>query len=87
MKFSIDEIFSSFSSFIDEVVIIDNSTIEIKTILPYPTLLSKFAQSFFVFSKKYIEETESDWPIGTGAYKLVEYVENNYTKLVSFDEY
>jgi peptide/nickel transport system substrate-binding protein len=87
VKFSIDEIFKSFSSFIDEVVIIDNSTIEIKTILPYPTLLLKFAQSFFVFSKKYIEETESNWPIGTGAYKLVEYVENNYTKLVSFDEY
>jgi len=87
VKFSIDEIFISFSSFIDEVIIIDNSTIEIKTILPCPNLLSKLAQSFIVFSKKYIEETDNNWPIGTGAYKLVEYVENNYTKLESFDEY
>ncbi|KYK26592.1 hypothetical protein AYK20_03460 [Thermoplasmatales archaeon SG8-52-1] len=87
VKFSIDEIFISFSSFIDNVIIVDNFTIEINTLLPYPTLLSKFAQSFIVFSKKYIEETDSDWPIGTGAYKLVEYVENNYTKLERFSEY
>jgi peptide/nickel transport system substrate-binding protein len=87
VKFSIDEIFISFSSFIDEVIILDNYTIEIKTIKPYPTLLSKLAQSFFVFSKGHIEETESNWPIGTGAYKLVEYVENNYTRLERYDNY
>ncbi|KYK20659.1 hypothetical protein AYK21_05725 [Thermoplasmatales archaeon SG8-52-2] len=87
VKFSIDELFPSFSSFIDEVTILNNYTIEIKTKLPYPTLLSKLAQSFFVLSKKDVEESSDNWPIGTGAYKLVEYVENNYTKLERFDEY
>jgi len=87
VKFSIDEIFTSFDSFIDEVIIIDNYTIEINTILPYPTLLSKIAQTFFVFSKRYIEETDNNWPIGTGPYKLFEYVDNNYTKLERFDDY
>ena len=87
VKFSIDEIFTSFSSFIDEVIIINNYTIEIKTISPHPTFLSKLAQSFFVFSKKDIEESTNNWSIGTGAYKFVEYGENNYTKLERFDEY
>lgn len=87
VKFSIDEIFTSFSSFIDEVIILDNHTIEIKTISPYPTFLSKLAQSFIVFSKKDVEESTNNWPIGTGAYKFVEYVENNYTKLERFDDY
>jgi peptide/nickel transport system substrate-binding protein len=87
VKFSIDEMFTSFSSFIDEVTIINNYTLEIKTKLPYPTLLSKLAESFFVISKKDVEEKLDNWPIGTGAYKLVEYVENNYTKLERFDDY
>lgn len=87
VKYSIDEIFQSFSSFIEKVTILDNYTIEIRTILPYPTLLSKLAQSFVVFSKKYIEEAVVNNPIGTGAYKFVEYVEDNYTKLESFNEY
>ena len=87
VKFSIDEIYQSYKSFIEEVIIIDNYTIDIKTIKPYPTLLLKLAQNFVVFSKDHLEETEDDWPIGTGAYKLVEYVENNYTKLERFDKY
>lgn len=87
VKFSIDEIYQSYKSFIEEVIIIDNYTIDIKTIKPYPTLLLKLAQNFVVFSKDHLEETEDDWPIGTGAYKLLEYVENNYTKLERFDKY
>ena len=87
VKYSIDEIFVSFKSFIKEVIIVNNFTIEIKTYEPYPGFLSKLAQSFIVFSKKYIEETETNWPIGTGAYKLSDYEENNYTKLERFDGY
>jgi peptide/nickel transport system substrate-binding protein len=87
VKYSIDEIFVSFKSFIKEVIIVNNFTIEIKTFEPYPGFLSKLAQSFIIFSKKYNEEAETDWPIGTGAYKLLEYVEDNYTKLERFDDY
>lgn len=87
VKYSIDEIFVSYKSFIKEVIIVNNFTIEIKTYEPYPGFLSKLAQSFIIFSKKYIEETETNWPIGTGAYKLSEYEENNYTKLERFDDY
>ena len=87
VKYSIDEIYISYKSFIEEVIVVDNYTIDIKTIKPFSSLLQKLARDFVVFSKKYIEETEDNWPIGTGAYKLVEYVENNYTKLERFDEY
>jgi len=87
VKYSIDEIYVHYKSFIEEVIVVNNYTIEIKTIAPYPGFLSKLAQGFVIFSKKNIEETENNWPIGTGAYKLSEYVENNYTKLERFDEY
>jgi peptide/nickel transport system substrate-binding protein len=71
---------------IKEVNIIDNYTIDIKTDEPCPVLLNKLIDVPIV-SKKYVEETKERWPIGTGAYKLVEYVEDEYIKLESFDDY
>ena len=87
VNFSIQELFIGISSLVDEIRIVDEYTIEIKTISPNPTFLSKLAQSFVVFSKDYFQEYVDYWPIGTGAYKLVEYVENNYTKFERFEDY
>jgi peptide/nickel transport system substrate-binding protein len=87
VKYTFDNIYLHYNTFIKEAIVIDNFTIDIRTNNPYPGFLQKLAQGFVVFSKKYIEETDGNWPIGTGAYKLVEYVENNYTKLEKFEEY
>lgn len=59
---------------VSEVNIVDNLTVDIVTKEQYPILLNNLLDVFIV-SKKYQEETDTHWPIGTGAYKLVDYVE------------
>ncbi len=71
---------------ISEVKIINNYTVDIITKDPYPVLLNRLVDIFIV-SKQYQEETESNWPIGTGAYKFVERVENDYILLEKFEDY
>lgn len=71
---------------IKEVKIIDEYTVDIITDEPCPILLNKLIDVPIV-SKKYLEETTNKWPIGTGAYKLVENVEDEYIKLERFDDY
>lgn len=71
---------------VKEVKIIDEYTVDIITDKPCPILLNKLTDIPIV-SKKYQEETTERWPIGTGAYKLVKYVQDDYIKLESFDGY
>lgn len=71
---------------IQEVVIIDTYTVELITVEPCPILLNKLADIFIV-SQQYQEENTSGWPIGTGAYKLVDYVDNESLTLERFDDY
>lgn len=71
---------------ISEVKIIDNYTVDIITKDPYPVLLNRLVDIFIV-SKQYQESTESKWPIGTGGYKFVERIENDYILLERFDDY
>jgi len=71
---------------VKEVKIIDVYTVDIITDEPCPVLLNKLIDIPIV-SKKYQEETTERWPIGTGAYKLVKYVQDDYIKLESFDDY
>jgi len=74
---------------ISEIVILDNYTIDIKTDRPYPCLLYKLG-TLFIISKKYmkdIEDTNETWPIGTGAYKLLEYSPGDHITFERFDNY
>ena len=73
-------------STVKEVKVIDDYTLDIITYEPCPILLNKLVDIPIV-SKKYQRETTKIWPIGTGAYKLVENVEDAYIKLESFDDY
>ena len=95
VKYSIDLIrenesesnqFRSLLKLIDEVKIIDNYTIEIKTIKPCPNLLNLLTDIFIV-SKQYQEEAKTQQPIGTGAYKLINHTKNNYISLQRYDDY
>ncbi|KYK31573.1 MAG: hypothetical protein AYK22_02460 [Thermoplasmatales archaeon SG8-52-3] len=74
---------------ISKIIILDNYTIDIITKKPYPMLLYKLG-TLFILSKDYIiktEDTNETWPIGTGAYKLSEYIPGKYIILERFDDY
>lgn len=71
---------------IDEVIVIDNFTVDIKTVKPCPILLNKLIDIMIV-SKDYQQTTSKRWPVGTGAYKFVNHVENDYVRLERFDGY
>jgi peptide/nickel transport system substrate-binding protein len=74
---------------ISEIDIIDNYTIDLRTEKPYPNLLNKLL-TIYMISKNHILESEKldeTWPIGTGAYKLVEDNPGKYIILERFDDY
>jgi len=71
---------------VEKVEIIDEYTVDIITDGPYPTLLNKLVD-IPILSKRYQEETSIEWPIGTGPYKLVKYVEDDQVILERFDDY
>jgi peptide/nickel transport system substrate-binding protein len=74
---------------ISEIDILDNYTIDITTNNPYPNLLNRFL-TIYILSKQYIMESENlneTWPIGTGAYKLVEDSPGEHIILERFDDY
>ena len=71
---------------IEDVVIMDNYTVDIITEESSPILLNNLVEVFIV-SKKYQEENNSRWPIGTGGFKLVEFIEEDYISLERFDRH
>lgn len=71
---------------IEEVIVVDTYTVDIKTYHPFPILLNKLT-NIPIASKRYQEETTVKWPIGTGAYKLQENVSGDHMTLVRFDDY
>jgi peptide/nickel transport system substrate-binding protein len=71
---------------VEEVKIIDKYTIEIRTIKPCSNLLNLLTDIFIV-SKQYQEETQIQQPIGTGAYRLINYSKNEYIELQRYDGY
>ena len=71
---------------VKEVRIINDFMVDIITIEPYPILLNKLA-NVYILSKNYQKNTTSEIPVGTGAYKFSEYLENNHMILERFDSY
>jgi len=71
---------------IKEVRVVDNYTVDIETYQPLPILLNKLA-GIPIASQRYQAETTEQWPIGTGAYKLEEYVPDDHITMVRFDNY
>ena len=71
---------------VEEVKIIDTYTLEIRTIKPCSNLLNLLTD-IFIISQQYQEETQTQQPIGTGAYQLMNYSKNDYIELRRYDEY
>ena len=93
VKFSIDLIKGNESHVlrdllvsVKEVKIVDEYIVDIITEKPCPILLNKLVD-IPIASKKYVEEGNDKWPIGTGAYKLINYVFDKYIQLERFDKY
>lgn len=93
VKYSIDLIKNNESNVlrdlllsINDTIVIDEYTLDIITFEPTPILLNKLTD-IFILSKKYQEETTEIWPIGTGAYKVVEFFEEKQLTLERFENY
>jgi len=74
---------------ISKVNILDEYTVDIKTVQPYPMLLYKLG-GLYILSQDYINSMNQSietWPIGTGAYQLVEYIPGDHVTLSRFDDY
>jgi len=71
---------------VNETKIVNDYTIDIITFKPCPILLNKLTDIFIV-SKQYQEETTKKWPIGTGAYKVSEFIEGYHLIVERFDDY
>lgn len=78
-----------------EGIIVDGDTITFELSQPSSTFLLSCAQ-FNIFQRAQLEgldpltlntSTLYDWPIGTGPYKITEFVPNDYALIEVFDEY
>ena len=76
----------NFLSMVKEVIIVNDFTVDIVTIEPYPILLNKLVY-IFITSKQYCEETSISDPIGTGPYRFLEYLKDDYLVLERFEGY
>ena len=87
VKYCFDMIYASSKPFIKEVVILNNYTVDFITNEPYPAFLQSLAQNFLVYSEDILKNADDIWPVGTGPYKLADYIEGNITTLERFEEY
>lgn len=99
VKYSIDYILDdanqSFykSRWVDvaEVKVVSPFEVEIKTSKPFPSLIQRIAEDLLIMEPGYVEEVGTDEaakkPIGTGAYKFVEWSRDNYLKLEANEDY
>ena len=74
----------NFLSMVKEVIIVDDFTVDIVTIEPYPLLLHKLVYIFMI-SKQYHEQISDSNPIGTGPYRFSDYLKDNYLVLERFE--
>lgn len=76
---------------VKEVKKIDDYTIDIVTHNPWPLLPDSLYLSLFIMSKDYCEEKSEEElaenPMGTGAYKLVEWVRESHVVLEAFSDH
>lgn len=97
IKYSLDRTIAAGWAFdmtlcIDEVVVIDDSTVEIRLNTPFGGMMGSLASPFFsIMSKAYCESVGDDalkrHPMGTGAYTLAEWVSGDHITLQANENY
>ena len=97
IKYSLDRTIAAGWAFdmtlcIDEVAVIDESTVEIRLNTPFGGMMGSLASPFFsIMSKAYCESVGNDaikrQPMGTGAYKLTEWASGDHMTLEANENY
>ncbi len=99
VKFSIDYILDEANqSFyrsrwvnVKEVTVVSPTEIEISTSQPFPSLIQRIAEDLLIMEPGYFKEAGPEVaakkPVGTGAYKFVEWSRDNYLKLEAYEDY
>ncbi|MGP4066169.1 ABC transporter substrate-binding protein [Oceanobacillus sp. M65] len=99
VKFSIDYILDEANqSFyrsrwanVEEVKVLSPTEVEIKTSVPFPSLVQRITEDLLIMEPGYVEEVGTDVaakePVGTGAYKFVEWSRDNFLKLEANEDY
>ena len=99
IKFSFDRMrapetkfpFRTWFKTITDVKVVDDVTVQVTTVKPDPTLLTRLALGGFVVPEDYIKEHGDDYfgkhPIGTGRYRFVKWVQNDYVELAASENY
>jgi peptide/nickel transport system substrate-binding protein len=82
--------FVNFGKSLDSVQVIDDYTVVVKTKTPIPWFVNNLHQVFIMDKESTEKRDPGDVmvkPIGTGAYKLEEWVKGSYVKLVANEDY
>ncbi|GAA0371628.1 ABC transporter substrate-binding protein [Bacillus horti] len=99
VKFNIDYILDeSNQSFylsrwtmVDEVEVVDDYTVRIKTSVPFPTLPLRIADDLLIMEPTHVQEVGNEEaarnPIGTGAYEFDQWQRDEYLILTANDQY
>jgi len=99
VKFSFDRMrdaktknpFRVFFGGMKEVQVIDDYTVRVITEKPDPVLPSRTAFAAFIVPEKYIKEHGDEYfakhPVGSGRYKFVNWVKNDYVELEANENY
>jgi peptide/nickel transport system substrate-binding protein len=74
---------------IENIIIINNYTIDIKTFEPAPLLLYDLLLINILTESAVTHaiETNESWPVGTGPYQLVDYIPGESIQLKAYDDY
>lgn len=77
--------------FFKSIEVVDDYTVRINTDGPFPAAPRQMALTGFIVPKDYVEEVGAEEfarkPVGTGAYKIVEWKPNESLTLEAFDDY
>lgn len=75
---------------IDDVEVTGPDTVRVHTVDPYPLLPARLSE-WFVVSKAYVEANDqatlSAQPVGTGAYRFVEWVKDDHLTLEAYEDH
>lgn len=97
IKYSLDRTIAAGWAFdmtlcINEVVVVDDKTVEIRLNTPFGGMMGSLASPFFaIMSKAYCESVDADTikrqPMGSGPYRLVEWVSGDHLTLEANENY
>jgi len=85
-----NQLMSNLVRYIAEAKALDNYTVQIKTPKPYAVLHMDLSE-FHILNEKYVKQVGDEQlnlkPMGTGPYKLVEWVKEDHMTLAAFEDY